>query len=129
MKNLNTKTDAQESWESERLNATELMGNAEQQGADVLDFGDTNFLNYVELKRSFHEQAIDMVKWITKELSKDHGLVEDYAYFMDKGYTINKPDRWDYRSAVFGDLKEAIQNNSDYDVYEIVQKWDMWYHS
>jgi hypothetical protein len=95
MKNLNNKTDAQKSWEKEMVIATEIMGKAEQQGADVLDFGDTNFLNYVQLKRSFHDQAEDMVKWIT----------------------------------VFGDLKEAIQNNADYDVYEIVQKWDMWYHS
>jgi len=47
MKNLNTKTDAQESWEREMVIATEIMGKAEQQGADVLKFGNTNFLNYV----------------------------------------------------------------------------------
>ena len=129
MTKLNKKTDAQITWEKEMVIATEIMGKAEQQGADVLEFGDTNFLNYVELKRSFHDQAEDMVKWIKKAVSKDHGMVEDFVYFMDNGYTINRPDRWDFRSAVFNDLKEAIENGSEYDIYEIVRRWDMYYHS
>lgn len=129
MTKLNTKTDAQITWEKEMVIATEIMGKAEQQGADVLEFGDTNFLNYVELKRSFHEQAMDMVKWIKKEQSKDYGIIENYAYFIDKGYTFNKPDRYEYRSAVFNDLAEAIKNGSEYNIYDIVRSWDMYYHS
>ena len=129
MTKLNTKTDAQVTWEKEMVIATEIMGKAEQQGADVLEFGDTNFLNYVELKRSFHDQAEDMAKWITKEQSKDYGLVEPFAYFMDKGYTINKPDRYEYRSAVFNDLADAIRNGSEYNIYDIVRSWDMFFHS
>jgi len=129
MTKLNTKTDAQITWEKEMVIATEIMGKAEQQGADVLEFGDTNFLNYVELKRSFHDQAEDMAKWIIKEQSKDHGLIQPFAYFMDKGYTINKPDRYEYRSAVFNDLAEAIRNGSEYNIYDIVRSWDMYYHS
>lgn len=129
MTKLNTKTDAQVTWEKEMVIATEIMGKAEQQGADVLEFGDTNFLNYVELKRSFHDQAEDMAKWITKEQSKDYGLIEPFAYFMDKGYTINKPDRYEYRSAVFNDLADAIRNGSEYNIYDIVRSWDMYYHS
>ena len=129
MNNLNTKTKAQKTWETEMLMAEEMKAKGEKQGEDILDFGDTNFINYVELKRSFHDQAEDMVKWIIKENSKDHGLVEDFAYFMDNGFPNHKPDRWDYRSAVFNDLKEAIQNDNDYNIYDIVRKWDMWYHS
>ena len=127
MKTLNTKTDAQVTWEAEMAYATEIMGRVEKE--ELFESNHINFLKFVELKKSFHDQAEDMVKWITKELSKDHGLVEDYAYFMDNGYMINKPDRWDFRSAVFNDLKEAIVNDLEFDIYEIVRKWDMWYHS
>ena len=126
MTKLNTKTDAQITWEKEMVIATEIMGRCEKD--ELIESNHINFLKYVELKRSFHDQAEDMVRWITKEISKD-GLVEDYAYFMDKGFMINKPDRWDFRSAVFNDLKEAIVNDLEFDIYEIVRKWDMWYHS
>ena len=133
MTKLNTKTDAQVTWEAEMAYATEIMGKVEKDNLYKLDrntlSSHINFLKFVELKKSFHDQAEDMVKWITKELSKDHGLVEDFAYFMDRGYMINKPDRWDFRSAVFNDLKEAIVNDLEFDIYEIVRKWDMWYHS
>lgn len=127
MTQLNKKTDAQVTWEAEMAYATEIMGRVEKE--ELFESNHINFLKFVELKKSFHDQAEDMVKWITKELSKDHGLVEDYAYFMDNGYMINKPDRWDFRSAVFNDLKEAIVNDLEFDIYEIVRKWDMWYHS
>jgi len=126
MTKLNKKTDAQVTWEKEMVIATEIMGRADKE--ELFESNHINFLKYVELKKQFHDQAEDMVRWITKEISKD-GLVEDYAYFMDKGYMINKPDRWDFRSAVFNDLKEAIVNDLEFDIYEIVRKWDMWYHS
>ena len=127
MTKLNTKTDAQITWEQGMVIATEIMGKCEKD--ELIQREHTNFLNYVELKRSFHDQAEDMVRWITKELSKDHGLVQSFAYFMDKGYTINKPDRYEYRSAVFNDLAEAIKNDSEYNIYDIVRRWDMYYHS
>lgn len=127
MTKLNTKTDAQITWEQEMVIATEIMGKCGKD--ELIQREHTNFLNYVELKRSFHDQAEDMVRWITKEQSKDHGLVQSFAYFMDKGYTINKPDRYEYRSAVFNDLAEAIKNDSEYNIYDIVRRWDMYYHS
>jgi len=127
MTKLNTKTDAQITWEQEMVIATEIMGMCEKD--ELIQREHTNFLNYVELKRSFHDQAEDMVRWITKEQSKDHGLVQSFAYFMDKGYTINKPDRYEYRKAVFNDLAEAIKNGSEYNIYDIVRSWDMYYHS
>jgi hypothetical protein len=48
---------------------------------------------------------------------------------MDKGYTINKPDRYEYRKAVFNDLADAIRNGSEYNIYDIVRSWDMFFHS
>ena len=87
------------------------------------------FLEYVKLKKSFHDQAEDMAKWITREQSKSYGLVKDFAYFMDRGYTIGKPDRYEYRKAVFNDLAEAIKNGSEYNIYDIVRRWDMFFHS
>ena len=127
MTKLNTKTDAQITWEKEVVIATKIMDTADKDELSLINH--ESFLKYVELKRSFHDQAEDMVKWITKEQSKDHGLVQPFAYFMDKGYTINKPDRYEYRSAVFNDLAEAIKNDSEYNVYDIVRSWDMFFHS
>jgi len=139
MTKLNTKTDAQVTWEKELAVATKIMGAADKTdkpliadltGKDELYLiNHEGFLKYVELKRSFHDQAEDMAKWITKEQSKDYGLIEPFAYFMDKGYTINKPDRYEYRSAVFNDLADAIRNGSEYNIYDIVRSWDMYYHS
>ena len=85
------------------------------------------FINFVDLKRSFIEEAKNMVSWIKKEKR----LCEDFAYFMDNGFKNHKPDRYEYRSAVFNDLKKLIVDQKDHDpnVYEIVHKWDMWYHS
>jgi hypothetical protein len=85
------------------------------------------FIDFVDLKRSFIEEAKNMVTWINKEKI----MCEDHIYFMDQGYLDHKPDRYKYRSSVFNDLKELIvdQQDHDPDVYEIVQKWDMWYHS
>ena len=127
MTKLNTKTDAQITWEKEMVIATKIMDTADKDELSLINH--ESFLKYVELKRSFHDQAEDMVKWITKEQSKDHGLVQPFAYFMDKGYTINKPDRYEYRSAVFNDLAEAIKNDSEYNIYDIVRNWDMFFHS
>ena len=127
MTKQNTKTDAQITWEEEIAIATKINSTADK--AELSLINPIRFLKYVELKRSFHDQAEDMVRWITKELSKDHGLVQSFAYFMDKGYTINKPDRYEYRSAVFNDLAEAIKNDSEYNIYDIVRRWDMYYHS
>jgi hypothetical protein len=127
MTKLNTKTDAQVTWEKEVAIATKIMGTADKDELHLINH--EGFLKYVELKRSFHDQAEDMVRWITKEQSKDHGLVQPFAYFMDKGYTINKPDRYEYRSAVFNDLADAIRNGSEYNIYDIVRSWDMFFHS
>ena len=127
MTKLNTKTDAQITWEKEVVIATKIMDTADKDELSLINH--ESFLKYVELKRSFHDQAKDMAKWITKEQSKDYGIIESYAYFMDKGYTINKPDRYEYRKAVFNDLAEAIKNDSEYNVYDIVRSWDMFFHS
>jgi len=85
------------------------------------------FISFVDLKRSFINEAANMVSWIKKEKR----LCEDFYYFMDNGFIDHKPDRYKYRSSVFNDLKDMIINKKDHnpDVYEIVQKWDMWYHS
>tara|TARA_B110000483_G_C18118425_1_gene512563 strand:+ start:585 stop:965 length:381 start_codon:yes stop_codon:yes gene_type:complete len=90
---------------------------------------DRSFINYVHLKQSFIDQAIDMVGWINEEKLKDHGLLESYAYFMDNGYKFQQPDRYDYRTAVFNDLRDAILEDKPFNPYEIVEQWDMWYHS
>ena len=127
MTTLNTKTDAQITWEKEMVIATEIMGRCEKD--ELVESNHINVLKYVELKRSCHDQAEDMVRWVTKEQCKDHDRIEDFAYFMDKGYTINKPDRYEYKSAVFNDLAEAIKNDSEYNIYDIVRSWDMYYHS
>ena len=90
---------------------------------------DRSFISYVHLKQSFIDQAIDMIEWINKERSKDHGLLESFAYFMDNGYREHQPDRYDYRTAVFNDLRDAILEDKPFNPYEIVEQWDSWYHS
>ena len=90
---------------------------------------DKGFLNFVKLKESFHIQALDMVEWLNKEITSKHGILESYAYFMDNGFLDSKPDRYEYRNAVFNDIKKAIQNDEPINIYDIVEKWDMWYHS
>jgi hypothetical protein len=91
------------------------------------------FIAFVDLKRSFIKEAKNMVTWIKKEIKnkREISFIEDCYYFMDNGFLKHKPDRYEYRSAVFNDLKKQIVDQDDHDpnVYEIVQKWDMWYHS
>ena len=113
--------NAQERWNKEQEMALDYQKINDRESKHDL------FIAFVNLKRSFIEEAKDMVEWIKKEDS----LCEDFAYFMDKGFLDHKPDRYEYRSAVFNDLKKLIVDQDDHDpnVYEIVQKWDMWYHS
>ena len=113
--------NAQERWEDEQQIALKY------QKINNREFKHDRFISFVDLKRSFIEEAKDMVEWIKKEKI----MCEDHIYFMDQGYLDHKPDRYKYRSAVFNDLKKLIVDQQDHnpDVYEIVQKWDMWYHS
>tara|TARA_R100000654_G_scaffold70120_1_gene100153 strand:- start:253 stop:615 length:363 start_codon:yes stop_codon:yes gene_type:complete len=116
---------AQELWNKEQQMALDY------QKINNKEFKHKVFINFVDLKRSFIDEAKDMVAWINKELKRKRPEVLDHFYFMDQGYLDHKPDRYKYRSAVFNNLKELIvdQQDHDPDVYEIVQKWDMWYHS
>ena len=118
------------------MNAQERW-NKEQQMA--LDFQKINnketkhdlFISFVDLKRSFIEEAKDMVEWIKKEIKNEREIsfIEDCYYFMDNGFLDHKPDRYQYRSAVFKDLKDQIMKKEEPNIYEIVQTWDMYYHS
>ena len=91
---------------------------------------DKSFLNFVKLKETFHTEALNMEEWIKDQIKSnpDYALMPDY-YFMDNGFSKYKPDRWNYRSSVFNDIAEAIQNDEPYNIYDIVYKWDMWFHS
>ena len=113
--------NALERWEDEQRIAIEYIN------IDNKEIKHDLFIDFVDLKRSFIDEAKNMVKWIKKEKT----LCEDFCYFMDNGFINHKPDRYKYRSAVFNDLKKLIVDQKDHDpnVYEIVQKWDMWYHS
>ena len=111
--------NAQERWNKEQEMALDYQKINNRKSKHDL------FISFVDLKRSFIEEAKDMVEWIKKEDS----LCEDFAYFMDKGFLDYKPDRYKYRSAVFKDLKEQIMKKEEPNIYEIVQRWDMWYHS
>tara|TARA_Y100001972_G_scaffold75453_1_gene91740 strand:- start:226 stop:582 length:357 start_codon:yes stop_codon:yes gene_type:complete len=117
--------NAQERWNKEQEMALDYQKINNKESKHDL------FISFVDLKRSFIEEAKDMVEWIKKEIKRERPEVLDYFYFMDQGYLDHAPDRYKYRSAVFNDLKELIvdQQDHDPDVYEIVQKWDMWYHS
>tara|TARA_A100000172_G_scaffold58858_1_gene38481 strand:- start:45 stop:398 length:354 start_codon:yes stop_codon:yes gene_type:complete len=114
--------NAQERWNKEQKLALDY------QEIDNKEMKHDLFISFVDLKRSFIQEAKDMVVWIKKEEKRS---CEDFAYFMDNGFIDRKPDRYEYRSAVFNDLKKLIvdQKDHDPDVYQIVQKWDMWYHS
>jgi len=118
-------TTALENWNKEQQLALDY------QKINNKEFKHKVFINFVDLKRSFIDEAKDMVTWINKELKRKRPEVLDHFYFMDQGYLDHKPDRYKYRSAVFNDLKELIVDQQDHnpDVYEIVQNWDMWYHS
>ena len=113
--------NAQDRWNKEQQMALDY------QKINNKEFKHKVFINFVDLKRSFINEAKNMVEWIKKEKRS----CEDYIYFMDNGFINHKPDRYKYRSAVFNNLKELIVDQQDHDpnVYEIVQKWDMWYHS
>jgi hypothetical protein len=112
-------------WENELALKNEILS----KNAFDLTTSDKSFLNFVKLKESFHVEALDMVDWINKEIANEKAMLESYIYFMDKGFMNYQPDRYDYRTAVFNDIKEAIQNDKPYNIYDIVHKWDMWYHS
>ena len=124
MKELN------KNWENELALKNEILS----KNAFDLTSSDKSFLNFVKLKDSFHVEALDMVNWINKEIKvnsvmNEKVLIESYIYFMSRGFLTYQPDRYDYRTAVFNDIKEAIQNDEPYNIYSIVQKWDMWFHS
>tara|TARA_R110000772_G_scaffold8157_8_gene27183 strand:+ start:29 stop:388 length:360 start_codon:yes stop_codon:yes gene_type:complete len=112
-------------WEKELDIRNEILN----KNAFDLTGSDKSFLNFVKLKETFHQEALDMVDWINKEIEGERTLFESYLYFMDNGFMNYQPDRYDYRTAVFNDIKEAIQNDEPYNIYDIVYKWDMWYHS
>jgi hypothetical protein len=113
-------------WENELTLKNEILN----KNAFDLTTSDKSFLNFVKLKESFHVEALDMKKWIKQEIKSnlDCILMPDY-YFMENGFPNHKPDRWDFRSAVFNDIKEAIVNDKPCNIYDIVYKWDMWFHS
>ena len=120
-----TQSKAREEWVKELVIRDEMLN----KNAFNLTSSDKGFLNYMKLKDSFHVEALNMVDWIKKEITKDHGILEDYIYFMDNGFRDNKPNRYKYRTAVFNDIKKAIQNDEPFNIYDVVYKWDMWYHS
>ena len=117
-------------WENELALKNEILS----KNAFDLTSSDKSFLNFVKLKETFHTEALDMVNWINKEIKvnsvmNEKVLIESYIYFMSRGFLNYQPDRYDYRTAVFNDIKEAIQNDEPYNIYDIVYKWDMWFHS
>ena len=113
-------------WKNELALKNEILS----KNAFDLTGSDKSFLNFVKLKETFHVEALDMENWIKKEIKSnlDYVLMPDY-YFMENGFPDHKPNRWEYRSAVFNDLAEAIKNDTEYSIYDIVYKWDMWFHS
>ena len=113
-------------WEKELDIKNEILS----KNAFDLTSMDKSFLNFVKLKETFHEEALNMEEWIKEELksNSDYVLMPDY-YFMNNGFLNHKPDRWNYRSSVFNDIAEAIENDEPYNIYDIVYKWDMWFHS
>jgi hypothetical protein len=117
--------NAKENWNKEQQLALDY------QKINNKEFKHEVFINFVDLKRSFIDEAKNMVAWINKELKRKRPELKAHFYFMDQGYLDHEPDRYKYRSKVFNDLKELIVVRQDHDpnVYEIVQKWDMWYHS
>ena len=119
MKELN------KNWENELSLKNEILS----KNAFDLTSSDKSFLNFVKLKETFHTEALDMVNWINKEIESGQPMLESYLYFMDNGFLDDKPNKYDYRTAVFNDIKEAIQNDEPYNIYDIVHKWDMWFHS
>ena len=115
--------NAQERWEDEQQIALKY------QKINNREFKHDRFISFVDLKRSFIKEAKDMVEWIKLELKRERPELEDHVYFIDRGFYPNKPSHYKYRSAVFKDLKDQIMKKEEPNIYEIVQLWDMWYHS
>tara|TARA_R100001086_G_scaffold238887_1_gene163926 strand:- start:43 stop:399 length:357 start_codon:yes stop_codon:yes gene_type:complete len=115
--------NAQERWEDEQKIAFDY------QKINNKELKHEVFINFVDLKRSFIDEAKDMVEWINLELKRKRPELEDHVYFIDRGFYPNKPSHYKYRSKVFKDLKDQIMKKEKPNVYEIVEKWDMWYHS
>ena len=116
--------NAQERWENEQKMALDYQKINDRESKHDL------FIAFVDLKRSFIKEAKDMVKWIKKEIKNEREIsfVEDCYYFMDNGF-LHEPSHYKYRSAVFKDLKDQIMKKEEPNIYEIVQTWDMYYHS
>ncbi len=115
--------NAQERWNKEQEMALDYQKiNNRESKYDL-------FISFVDLKRSFIDEAKDMVEWIKLELKRKRPELEDHVYFIDRGFYPNKPSHYKYRSAVFKDLKDQIMKKEEPNIYEIVQRWDMYYHS
>ena len=118
--------NAQETWNKEQ-EIYEAFKDEKARG--IFNPRHKSFFAFVDLKRSFIEEAKDMVEWIKLELKREKPELEDHVYFIDRGFYPNKPSHYKYRSAVFKDLKDQIMKKEEPNIYEIVQTWDMYYHS
>ena len=117
-----------DTWTKEKVMNIDLLLKSKDQ---ELDDSDKAFMDYVSLKQSFIDQAIEMCNWINK--NKDDVISwNDRAcnlFFMETGSPRHKPDRYAFRCAVFNSIKDKILNGKKCNPYEIVQTWDMWYHA
>ena len=123
---MNIELKENDTWTKEKVMNIDLLLKSKDQ---ELDDRDKAFMDYVSLKQSFIDQAVQMCNWINenKEVSWNDRACD--FFFMDTGSSRHKPDRYAFRCAVFNSIKDKILNDKKCNPYEIVQTWDMWYHS
>ena len=96
---------------------------------DELSPEEKSFVEFVDLKQSFMDQALLMLTWIVDRGADSWGAYDANQFFMSNGYMSAPPDRYDFRCDVFNSLAENIQNDDECNPYAIVEEWDMWHHA
>ena len=113
-----------DNWTAEKARKIDLMLKDELSPEEKL------FVEFVDLKQSFMDQALLMLTWCVDRSDSSYGDVGDAnQFFMSNGYLSAPPDRYKFRSHVFNSIAEAIKNDEECNPYAIVEQWDMWHHA
>ena len=117
-----------DNWTAEKARKIDLMLKDELSPEEKL------FVEFVDLKQSFMDQALLMLTWCVDGYSEDlnqanWGTYDANQFFMSNGYLSAPPDRYKFRSDVFNSIAEAIKNDEECNPYAIVEQWDMLHHA
>ncbi len=113
-----------DNWTAEKARKIDLMLK------DELSPEEKFFVEFVDLKQSFMDQALLMFQWcVVRNDSVSWDIDDSDQFFMGNGYLSAPPDRYKFRSDVFNSIAEAIKNDEECNPYAIVEQWDMWHHA